>query len=133
MRNGSAGCLHERLRLARPSLAEQDFGLQELKFEEPVGIAEIAAELDTLFGLLQSLGQVAAPLCLLGSAVQNFRRLPANEAAARRNADGQAAGDQKPRRRYGVPLPPTPPPPPLPGFFSSSRISCTHCAVLAGI
>ena len=90
---------------------------------------EITAELDTFVGVFQGLGKIAAALCLVGNNVKAFRRLSANEATASCDANGE----KKPRRRQGVPLPPTPPPPPLPGFFSSSRISCTHCAVFAGI
>ena len=73
--------------------------------------------------------KIAAALCLIGLVIESFGRLSDNPSAACCRANGE----QKPRRRQGVPFPPTPPPPPLPGFFSSSRISCTHCAVLAGI
>jgi len=62
MRNGGAGFVQQRRRLGRPSLTEQNFGLQELELEQPVGTAEITAKLNAFVRVFQSLGKIAPAL-----------------------------------------------------------------------
>lgn len=122
LRNAGLCRVQQWLRLPGAILSQQDFGLQELKFEKPSGVPDLCAELDALVCVSQGLSKVATSSRPFGAPVDKFRRFRAPEGAT----GGKGNGDEKPRRRQVVPLPPTPPPPPLPGFFSSSWISCTH-------